>query len=213
MNRLSDQKKIIRKEMLRRRESLTDSQLEAISKKATPLVLDFLDRLTGNRTSGLTILSYMSFRGEFPTHALNQQLLEKKNHLILPVTSLRDGLQLYEVHDTDHLVTSSFGIQEPSPERCRPVSLEEVDLVFLPGTAFDRSGGRIGFGGGFYDRLFATPPHPVLVALAHSFQILDHVPVGAHDVRCHWILTEDTILRCPPNPADSTADPENTEWA
>jgi 5-formyltetrahydrofolate cyclo-ligase len=88
-------------------------------------------------------------------------------------------------------------MQVPQPAQVRPVEAAGVDLVVVPGLAFDHSGWRIGYGGGHYDRLLAAcRPDSVRVALAFEWQILDSVPHGPSDRRVDWLLTPACAHRC-----------------
>lgn len=82
-----------------------------------------------------------------------------------------------------------FGIAEPT-EACPLVAPEELELVILPGLAFDLAGGRLGMGGGFYDRSLA-PLAAQRVAVCFSPQRVAAVPCGPHDQRVHWLVCED----------------------
>jgi 5-formyltetrahydrofolate cyclo-ligase len=105
-------------------------------------------------------------------------------------------LELYLVDDLDEqLQPGTWGILEPTPARCRRAEPAELDLVLVPGVAFDPHGGRVGYGGGYYDGLFATwpGPPPRLVAAAFDLQVVPEVPVLARDRRMDQVVTESRL--------------------
>ena len=105
------------------------------------------------------------------------------------------GLDSYAIRSLDDLVEGRRGLWEPDPARSAPVSDAELDLVLVPGLAFDRSGWRIGFGAGLYDRFLAGVDAP-RVGLAFSLQIQSSLPVEPHDEPVDWIVTEGETIAC-----------------
>jgi 5-formyltetrahydrofolate cyclo-ligase len=88
-----------------------------------------------------------------------------------------------------------MGIPEPRLGQDRLVTLNEVDLVVAPGTAFDRTGKRLGYGGGYYDKLLSDKHNIPVIALAYSEQILDMIPAEDYDVKVDIIVTEHEVIR------------------
>lgn len=101
----------------------------------------------------------------------------------------------FHVADRAQLVAGRFGLQEP-PAEAPEVPLNALDLVVVPGVAFDAAGRRVGFGGGFYDRTFAGAGRPPLIGLCFDFQVVPRCPSGAQDVSVDWVVTESRVLRC-----------------
>ena len=90
-----------------------------------------------------------------------------------------------------------FGILEPKIEFIRPFPVEEIHIVVVPGVAFDESGGRIGFGGGFYDEFLGRlPSETKRWALAFEFQIVKKLPLTDKDVPVQRIMTEERLINC-----------------
>jgi 5,10-methenyltetrahydrofolate synthetase len=144
-----------------------------------------------------TLLSYASFGTEFDTRAFNEHVLASGRSLLLPrVDRAIRRLRLYAVASlADDLLPGVWGILEPDPARCREASIEEVDFILVPGVAFDESGGRLGYGGGFYDRLLArVRPDIPRVAGAFSLQVVAAVPVEDHDCRVTTLVTENATI-------------------
>ena len=103
-------------------------------------------------------------------------------------------LEFVEVKTLADLRPGSFGILEPAGERIVPAA--GLDLVAVPGLAFDVTGHRLGYGKGLYDRvLHLAEDRRVLVGLAFAFQILEALPAEAHDVRMDLLICEERILR------------------
>jgi len=97
-------------------------------------------------------------------------------------------------YDTE-LVTKRFKILEPREECLHFVPVEEIEVVIVPGVAFDRDGGRIGFGKGFYDNfLKETSSKACTIGIAYQFQIVDKLPVGKADVSVDIIVSEDEVI-------------------
>ena len=93
------------------------------------------------------------------------------------------------------MTETSFGAMEPAEGRALDVA--ELDLVVVPGVAFDRSCGRVGYGGGYYDRLLDKRREGVAaIAIAFALQIVDRVPSGAIDRRIDGVVTEVEVIRC-----------------
>ena len=93
---------------------------------------------------------------------------------------------------TDFLNPRTFGVPEPPPQAClNPANMPDLDLVLVPGLAFDHYGNRIGWGKAYYDRfLAALPPETLRIGIGYDFQLLDmELPHDAHDQRLHGILT------------------------
>jgi 5-formyltetrahydrofolate cyclo-ligase len=178
----------MRAEVLAAREGL-DARWRAQASAAITEALLRLPALAGVRT----LLSYASFGTEFDTRAFNEHVLASGRSLLLPrVDRTVKRLRLYAVASlTDDLVPGVWGIREPDPARCREASIDEADFVLVPGVAFDAIGGRLGYGGGFYDRLLAgaKPGLPKVVA-AYSTQVVPSVPVDDHDCRITTLVTE-----------------------
>ncbi len=97
-----------------------------------------------------------------------------------------------QIRSFDDLQKGTFGILEPKPEAMHLVAPEELDLVLVPGIAFDKRGYRLGYGGGFYDA-FLAQTKMVKVGLAFDFQIVDLLPTREEDERVDLIVSEKTI--------------------
>ena len=130
-----------------------------------------------------TVLLYWSMPEEVDTHALIRKWSERKRIVLPRVCGEELELRLY---DPERMVPGYRGILEPA-EDALPVPDAEIDLAIVPGLAFDRAGHRLGRGKGYYDRLLPRLHCPKL-GLAFPCQVLDEVPIEAHDVALDGII-------------------------
>ena len=146
------------------------------------------------------VLGYMHFGAEFVSEPWLQQVLRDGKRLLLPrVNTATRELDLFHVASLEtQLAPGAYGIREPHPECCMQLEqLQEIDFVLLPGVAFGRDGARLGYGGGFYDKLLARlPQRPTLVAAAFAMQVVEGIPQEATDRKVEWLVTEDETLHC-----------------
>lgn len=139
-----------------------------------------------------TVMAYVAFRHEVDTAAIIQASWAAGKRLVLPRCAPGEkSLELYAVEDPQQLFPGAYGIQEPVPACCRRVYASEVELVCVPGIAFTREGGRLGYGGGYYDR-FLTLLHAgtISLGLAFELQLVASIPLGEHDHRVTLVVTE-----------------------
>jgi len=141
-----------------------------------------------------TVLAYCSFGSEIDTGPLLNAVLAEGKTLVLPkLNPAVNALDLHLVTNLDaDLQAGVWGIREPDPA-CPRCAFTAIDFLLVPGVAFDRRGGRIGYGKGYYDKLLASfhtvNRHPLAVAAAFDVQIVDSIPVEAHDVPVDVLVT------------------------
>jgi len=133
--------------------------------------------------------------GEVATRAIALEVLQAGKRLVCPRVVGGRRLEHHEIRSLDELVESPRGLWEPDPHRSPRMAPSELDLVLVPGIAFDRLGNRLGFGTGYYDRFLSDLTVPK-VALAFSLQITDAVPHSPRDVPVDWIVTESETIAC-----------------
>jgi 5-formyltetrahydrofolate cyclo-ligase len=152
-------------------------------------------------TAAKTVMWYVDAGSEVRTrHVLPVALAHGKRVVVPWCVVETNTLELFLLEDMSELVEGAYKILEPKPElRALPAKVvrpEELDLVMVPGTAFDPRGGRMGQGKGYYDRLLATArPDAPLVGMAFDCQVFDEIPVASHDVFMDLVLTESRSLR------------------
>lgn len=147
-----------------------------------------------------TVLGYMNFGAEFAAEIFIGQALRDGKQVLLPKVN-RDTKQLdvYRIAElAQDVAPGLWDIPEPLAERCTKMDeLASIDFILLPGVAFGRDGARLGYGGGFYDKLLARLPHqPVLVAAAFALQVVEDIPLEATDRKVQWLITEQETIRC-----------------
>ena len=149
-------------------------------------------------TSAKTVLFYLDVRAEVRTrHSLPTALASGKT-IIVPWCNDQGELELFRLEDMSELAVGMYKILEPKPELRtlaeKHVRPRDLDLVMVPGVAFDRRGARMGHGKGYYDKLLqhARTDAP-LVALAFECQLFPEVPVAPHDVFMDRIITEAAV--------------------
>ncbi len=147
-----------------------------------------------------TVVGYLNFGAELAAELWVQQAMADGKRVLLPrVNRASRHLDLYHVHDLQHdIAPGSWGIREPIEDRCaQENALGTVDFVLLPGVAFTRDGARLGYGGGYYDKMLARMPHrPSLVAGAFALQVVQDIPLESTDCRIGWLVTENETIRC-----------------
>ena len=144
---------------------------------------------------------YAAFRNELPTRSLFDAILDCGKQALFP-RCIAESLEFAPVGSWAELVEGAYGTQEPpasSPSR----RLAADDLVLVPGLGFDRRGGRLGRGRGYYDRAFASGTVPFLCGLAYAAQIVESIPTGRYDVPMNAIATENGW-----SPVETAAIPE-----
>jgi 5-formyltetrahydrofolate cyclo-ligase len=137
------------------------------------------------------IMFFASFRSEVDTLTMIRHVLAAGKRVFLPKVRGRD-LALFEILDFDK-DTAPGAWAIPEPRETRPVTIQEVDLMIVPGLAFDENGNRLGYGAGFYDRILPSFRRTT-VALAFEEQIVPDVPVSIHDIPVKKIVTEKRII-------------------
>lgn len=141
------------------------------------------------------VASYVSVRKEVDTHRLIEYALKVGKRVCVPVTKRKGVMVFQEISSLDELKSARFGLMEPEYDTERIVAPEYLDLMMVPGVAFDRQGNRLGFGGGYYDRYLAHCD-ATSVGLAYGFQIVDDIPTEGHDVRMDGLVTENEAILC-----------------
>lgn len=138
------------------------------------------------------IFIYVSYKNEVETHNIITTALEDGKIVCVPkIISLKEGMKAVKILGFNDLKVSKYGILEPALFVDNIIKPEQIDLVYLPGVAFDLKGGRIGYGGGFYDRFLSNlSKNTPRVALAYSFQIFDQVPMDEFDEHIDEVITE-----------------------
>jgi 5-formyltetrahydrofolate cyclo-ligase len=142
-----------------------------------------------------TVLFYLDVRAEVRTRHYLPTALGHGKKIVVPYCVAGEELELFHLESMKELVVGMYKILEPRPElreaSAKRVDVRELDVVMVPGVAFDRRGGRMGHGKGYYDKLLehARPGTP-LVALAFECQLFADLPMQPHDVFMDKIITE-----------------------
>jgi 5-formyltetrahydrofolate cyclo-ligase len=144
-----------------------------------------------------TIMFYVDARSEVRTRHSLPDALRSGKRIIVP-WCLNNELELFHLEDMNELSIGMYKILEPKLELrdlpAKKVTARDLDIVMVPGVAFDRTGARMGHGFGYYDKLLqnARPDAP-LVALAFECQFFPEIPTGAHDIFMDKIITEQAV--------------------
>ena len=137
------------------------------------------------------VMFYLSKHYEIDTHEMVDEAIAMGKKVVVPITLKEENtLKPSELKDREkELIKGHYGIHQPGEEHIRPVPLEEVDVMVVPGLAFDKNGHRLGHGGGYYDRfLEKAPPSVFTVGLAFDFQLVDELPLHATDIPIDKVL-------------------------
>ena len=197
---IKEQKSKLRKAILEARMRLDERECLQKSMKICGL-LETSGLLSGIRTA----FCFKSFKNEVNTEPIIELLHTRGIAVCYPrieidPKTVEDEIQhktmnLYQVDNTEEdFELGAYGIREPIPARCRRIMPSEVDLVLVPGVAFDRSMNRLGYGGGYYDRFFPkTSQTCIKAALAFEMQMTGNIPVNPYDTVMDYLITEEKV--------------------
>ena len=180
-------KKEIRKLIYKFRKEISEKKLKEWSNIICKRIIE-----TEFYQKSKVIICYFPKKGEVDTKVLiGYSFLHKKKVFLPKVILSKKSLEFYQVFCLDNVVPGPFKLLEPPLENPK-LKDEKVDVVFVPGVAFDIFRNRIGYGGGFYDRILKRIK-ALKVGIAFSFQIFERLPISAHDEKLDLIITEKGI--------------------
>ncbi len=180
------EKILIREEILKRRETLNSNLRESLSSSICSMIIKSFFYLESK-----SLMLYSSIRGEVDLGILYNDALKRHKSVYVPTVSLR-SLKINPVQCFVDTIWEKgpYGILEPmyKPNRLRS---KKLDLIFIPGVAFDRNSNRLGFGKGFYDKFLKNMPNTTLkIGVAFDFQIVDTIKSDPWDIKMDIIVTE-----------------------
>ena len=143
--------------------------------------------------SAKRVFCYHSLPMEVQTGGLIREMLRQGKEVYLPVVEKGRFMKAIRLRDADAVHRGAFKVMEPDGDE--EIDPAQLDLILTPGLAFDRAGGRIGYGAGCFDR-FLPDCRGTIVGLALEKQLVDRVPMEAHDVYMHQVITEEAVYHC-----------------
>lgn len=136
---------------------------------------------------------FVSFNNEVDTHEIIKSALKNKTVVVPKV--VHHEIEPSLIIDFDNLVPSGrFNI--PEPIEIMKIANKNINMVLVPGIAFDKEGYRLGYGFGFYDKFLKKVPKAIKIGLAFDFQVVGNVPRESHDVPVDLVVTEEKIVKC-----------------
>ena len=192
MEEIREKKQVIRNNIAKILEELSDEELSKKNKQVEDRLFEFANFLEAK-----IVLLYVNNKLEVTSRNIIKKCFDFNKIVILPAFDIKKHkMKLLKVDDLDNdLTTGPRGILEPDINRCKIVPVDCIDLAIIPGVAFDEKGGRIGTGEGYYDRFIPKLSITTRkVAIALECQIIQQVPVESHDKHVDIIITEKRII-------------------
>ncbi len=183
-------KSLLRARLREGRRQLSETQRQSAARALCHHVVDLPCWSQARR-----IALYMAGDGEIPTGPLAALCRTAEKQLFLPVMGADRTLSFAAWARDVPLVRNDFGIEEPSAD-AETVDVAQLDIIFMPLVGWDRQGGRLGMGGGYYDRSLNGVRGPLLVGLAYSLQETSALPRDEWDVPLDFVVTELAAYHC-----------------
>jgi 5-formyltetrahydrofolate cyclo-ligase len=189
LSSLAESKDLLRQAFLDRRSRLSQAEQENAGEAVVA-------KLIGQKEifNALEIGLYWGMRGELPTMACFKKLKGGERHLYFPRLNKLDQLEFVEISHEKELRKGTFGVLEPDPT-LSSVSLEQLEVLIIPGVAFDLQGKRLGWGKGYYDKTLKDFAG-MRVGLAYDFQVKEKIPAGDLDEPVDVIITPSRVIEC-----------------
>jgi 5-formyltetrahydrofolate cyclo-ligase len=189
----TDEKKELRKIVLKERKKLNKDAVNSLSDK----IISYLIKMKEFKQSE-TIMVYLSFKQEVDTFNLIDKMQALGKKVVITYTDKNENVlipcKLIDLEDS--LEKNPFGYLEPKEDSIEKVNSSEIDLIITPGLAFDKKGNRVGYGGGYYDKLLKSAPQATKIAVSYDFQIFSEVPNEKFDIPVDYIVTPTRIIVC-----------------
>lgn len=184
-------KKAVRKRIIGARQLLSKDEVE----EKSALICDAIRKMDCFKNAG-TVMAYLPFRNEVDTTPLFFDLWAAGKNILVPVCRPADAALIpCQIRGMEDLEPGTWGILEPKADCRRPVAVDEIDMVIVPGVAFDSDGNRLGYGGGYYDRFIPRlKPGTPTVAVAFQIQIVPRLIPEKYDRLMDWVITEETCF-------------------
>ena len=185
-------KQELRQSMATRRES--QAEVDVLSRRIWDKILALPQFMRAR-----TVMTYLDIGSEVRTRRYVPELWRLGKQVVVPYCTAGE-LQLFHLKNMDELSPGTWQILEPKPEwrerAERQVDAAELDLIVVPGVAFDRDGCRLGLGKGYYDRFLRhIRPDALKISPAFECQLVDKIPVLPHDVRVDMVVTENAVYK------------------
>jgi 5-formyltetrahydrofolate cyclo-ligase len=188
-----DKKRRLREEVLKKRGAI--STANRVLHSAT-----ILERIFGLKEmeSARWVAFYASYGSEVETTGMMAHALAHGKRIAVPKVDGERGMKFSELtHPVRELRPGYRNIPEPRPEFFRPVEVSTMNLLIVPGIAYDEAGNRLGQGAGFYDRLLGELAGRIpIIAPAFEAQVVPEVPVGPGDHKVDTLVTEKRVIEC-----------------
>ena len=183
-DKVKEEKKALRRTVrTKMRSEWTEEYRQTVSERVCQQIEAFLPFVRSH-----CVALYCALHDEVDLTAILERYQGEKRLLIPRVEG--DDINFYS-YQSDSLITSeNYKILEPTATVEEAVYPAEIELILVPGVAFDLHGGRMGRGKGFYDRFFARCPHALRVAVTSSMQIVEQMPLEPWDVAMHYIISD-----------------------
>lgn len=156
--------------------------------KSANLLQHLVDFLRENHPDARRIATFAALPHE-PDLSLLHALCPKLE-FAYPLVLDEESLAFHNVYDPSTLVAGTFNVPEPKPSEHPPISIEELDLILVPGLAFDLLGNRLGQGAGYYDRFLDQIPLTPRIGISFASQLLPSLPTEPHDLAMQAVVTE-----------------------
>jgi 5-formyltetrahydrofolate cyclo-ligase len=184
---MREQKEGVRKILRQRKEAMIPED----RLKKSQMICRHLMEIIRN---GETVMVFTSKEKEVNTKPLILSLFGKQNPVVVPIIVKEDcSLRLSYLRDFSALVPSTFGVPEPIGSEITAAA-KDIGTIILPMLGFDRTGGRIGYGAGYYDRFLSKNPGLRKIGIAFACQEVHSLPVDDNDIRMDVIITENGIV-------------------
>lgn len=181
---MTEEKDRVREILRRKKDEMKPEDRLSKSQLISSHVMNLISR-------GETVMVFTSKEKEVNTRPLITALFAQKNPVVVPIIVKEDiSLRLSYLRDFSALITSTFGVPEPIGNEI-PANANDIDIIILPMLGFDRAGGRIGYGAGYYDRFLAKNPALLKIGVAFACQEIEKLPVDENDILMDYIITEE----------------------
>lgn len=183
-------KDLLRSKAIKLRDSLTPDQIHSKSIK----IIDKLINLEQFKTSK-TIMCYINIRSEVVTESFINKCLENHKIVAVPYINFFEesemiASQIFDIKNNVEIV--KYGIIQPKKNMVREIDPKKIDLIVVPGVAFDEGRNRLGYGKGYFDRFLSKVSNNCLkIGIAFEIQIFERIPVQKHDISMDIVITED----------------------